>query len=224
MVALGIGVAVAACSDTATAPSARSFSTASVSADMGGGVNQGRGRADVVAGVFSQDFTVDPSQDNDIKLGNNEVIFPAGSICDPATSGYGEGTWDLPCAPLTQPITIHATWTSKYGHAWIDFGTPLRFVPSDDPTHWVRIIMKDFVQLDPAYGYPIFWQRPSDGAWVDESLSDPSMTSVRDLQGNRVARRLKHFSSYWIGAGETCDVMQSSCLPLSGFSGYLLGA
>lgn len=223
-VLLGIGVAVAACSDSATAPAARHFSPGSGLAEMGGGINQGRGKADVDKGVFSQDFVVDPSQQTTVNLGNHVVVFPAHSICDPATSGYGENMWDAPCTPLDQPITIRATWSSKYGHAFIEFGTALRFVPSDDPNQWVRLIMKDYGQLDPNYSYPIFWQRPSDGAWVDEGQIDPSMTSVRDLENNKVARRLKHFSSYWIGAGESCDAMEGSCLPLSGFAGYLLGA
>ncbi|HKO15804.1 MAG TPA: hypothetical protein VJU87_06175 [Gemmatimonadaceae bacterium] len=221
-----VGLMATACSDAPLAPSgARGFSAAGGTAVYTAADNQGRGRGDVTAGVFSQDLVVDPTQPTTLQFGSHSVYFPANSICDPATSGYGEDLWDAPCSPLQTPITIHATWAPKYGHASIDFQPALRFVPSSDPSQWVRITMKDYTPLDASYGYPIFWQRPSDGLWVDEALNDPTMASSKDPQANTVTRRIKHFSSYWVGAGESCTISldSDSCLSTSGFTGYLLG-
>jgi hypothetical protein len=60
--------------------------------------------------------------------------------------------------------------------------------------------------------------------WVDESVSDPSLWATADYSGNRVTRRLKHFSGYLVGAGEVCDAWTSdSCAPIMSFAGYMVG-
>jgi len=221
-----VGLMATACSDAPLSPgAARGFSATGGTAAYTSDNSQGRGRADVTAGTFSQDLVLDPSQPTTLQFGDHSVYFPAYSICDPASSGYGEDMWDSPCTPLQTPITIHATWSPKYGHASIDFQPALRFVPSSDPNQWVRITMKDYTPLDGTYNYPIFWQRPSDGLWVDESATDPTMAASKDLQGNTVTRRIKHFSTYWVGAGETCTISldSSTCLSTSSFTGYMLG-
>lgn len=220
--------AIAACADTATSPrpAARPQLANSYEQwllDNGGVSRDGRGRPNVTDSVWTKDFVVDPTQASQIKLGDHVVSFPAYSICDPATSGYGEDMWDAPCSPLQQPITIHASWNSKLGHAFIDFEPALRFVPTTDPSQYVTITMKDYVQLDSTATYPIFWLRPSDSTWVDESLTDASEASVKDLNGNKVTRRLKHFSGYLVGATEVCDAyLDSSCQSVLSFSGYLV--
>jgi hypothetical protein len=229
--ALAAAIMLAACSDTATAPpsaparprlSDKQFEQWLL--DNGGASRDGRGRKDRTDSVWTQDFVVDPTQPSTIKAGDHKVFFPANSICDPATSGYGEDVWDAPCAPLGTPITIHATWSSKYGHAYIDFQPALRFVPTSDPSQYVTITMKDYFDLDPSYHYPIFWYRPSDGVWVDESVDDASLASSEDVSGSRVTRRLKHFSGYLVGAGEVCDAWSgTSCAPIMSFAGYMVG-
>jgi hypothetical protein len=84
--------------------------------------------------------------------------------------------------------------------------------------------MKDYVQLDSTARYPIYWLRPSDSTWVDESMSDPSEASVMDVQGNKVTRRLKHFSGYLVGVNDVCDAFySSSCASVLSFNGYLVG-
>lgn len=223
-------VVVAACSDTATAPPPAARPRLSFGSyeqwllDNGGVSRDGRGRKNKTDSGWTQDFVIDPTQPATIKAGDHSVSFPANSICDPATSGYGEDMWDAPCSPLTTPITIHASWSSKLGHAFIDFQPALRFVPTSDPSQFVAITMKDYYNLDPSYHYPIFWQRPSDGEWVDESVSDPSLGSFTDLVGNRVSRRLKHFSGYLVGAGEVCDAWSGvDCAPVMSFAGYMVG-
>lgn len=225
-----VGLAVTGCSDTLSAPSAqpkRFTSNAAQEAWLlanGGPDRAGRGKADKELQVFSREFVVNPAQATTIKAGDHWVTFPAYSICDPATSGYGEDKWDAPCDALREPIVIKATWTSKYGHAHIDFQPALRFVPTNDPSQFVRLGMRDFDDFDPNASYPILWQRPSDGKWVDESFSDPSLGTFREEGGNnRVSRRLKHFSGYMIQGAESCDAWSAlSCLPLSEFAGWLV--
>jgi hypothetical protein len=222
---------VAGCADTATAPpptrarprlSEQQFEQWLL--DNGGVSRDGRGRKNKTDSGWVADFTIDPTQPNTIQAGDHSVYFPANSICDPATSGYGEDQWDAPCTPLQQPITIHASWNSKLGHAFIDFQPALRFVPTSDPSQYVRITMKDYWDLDPAAHYPIFWYRPTDDMWVDESVSDPSMASSTDYSRNRVSRRLKHFSGYLLGASEVCDAWTSTdCAPVVSFAGYMVG-
>jgi hypothetical protein len=229
--ALAVVAVATACSDTTTAPptpAARprlSFgSYEQWLLDNGGLSRDGRGRKNKTDSGWTQDFTFDPTQPYTLKAGDHVVTFPANSICDPATSGYGEALWDAPCTPLQTQITIHASWSNKLGHAFIDFQPALRFVPTNDPSRYVTINMKDSWPLDTTYHYPIFWLRPADSVWVDESLSDPSEASVEDLNGNRVQRRLKHFSGYLMGAGEVCDAFTSvDCSSVLSFSGYLFG-
>jgi len=222
--------ALAACADTATSPrpaAARPRLANSYEQwllDNGGLSRDGRGRPNKTDSVWTKDFVVDPTVASQIRLGDHLVSFPANSICDPATSGYGETLWDAPCTPLQQPITIHATWQSKLGHAFIQFSPDIRFVPTSDPSQYVTITMKDLVPLDSTGHYPIFWLRPSDSTFVDESMADSSESSVMDLDGNKVSRRLKHFSGYLVGATEVCDAsLDSSCVSVLSFSGYLVG-
>ena len=108
---------------------------------------------------------------------------------------------------------------------FVDFQPSLRFVPTSDPSRYVTITMKDYYDLDATLRYTIFWNRPSDGMWVDESANDPSMGTITDLNGNRISRRLKHFSGYLISGGEVCDAWSGSwCAPVVSFAGYLVGA
>ncbi len=67
-------------------------------------------------------------------IGNGgKIVFPGGSgiVCDPASSGYGPGTWDSPCTALSGNITVTAkTWVdSVTGKVDTDFQPHLRFVP-----------------------------------------------------------------------------------------------
>jgi len=229
--ATAVVILAAACADTTTAPPRFVPPPSNLSGKQleswllsnGGPSRDGRGRDDKTTEKWMQDVVVDPTQPTTVKFGDHTVYFPANSICDPATSGYGEALWDAPCTPAQAPITLHANWNSKLGHASIQFSPDLRFVPTSDPSQYVTITMKDYWDLDPSAPYPIFWQRPSDSLWVDESVFDPSMSSVMDVNGNKVSRRLKHFSSYLVGAAEVCDAWGGgSCAPITAFNGYMV--
>src|SRR5438105_6612637 len=110
--ALTVVVLAAACSDTATAPPVAARPRLSFGSyeqwllDNGGVSRDGRGRKNKTDSGWTQDFVVDPTQATTIKAGDHSVYFPANSICDPASSGYGEDMWEAPCSPLQQPITI----------------------------------------------------------------------------------------------------------------------
>src|SRR4029077_10260452 len=70
-------------------------------------------------------FTVDPNVSRSYTFGDHWIYFPAQSICDPATSGYGTTLWDAPCAPLTHSITVTVTWSDKSGYTVANFAPAL---------------------------------------------------------------------------------------------------
>src|SRR5437867_227982 len=79
----------------------------------------------------TQTFTLDPAG-GVVKVGDFQLDYPANAVCDPATSGYGEETWELPCETLSEPITITATywWVNKT--AFVDFQPDIRFAPDKE--------------------------------------------------------------------------------------------
>ncbi len=145
-------------------------------------------------------FTVDPSKNETfVYMGEHKIVFPAYSICDPATSSYGPSEWDAPCEPLTQPLTIRADTMTVNGHPHIRFSPDLRFVPSADSKHWVMLYLKDKAAADPsaAGSLSIVWAAP-DGTFVDETLSDPTLATQVQGSSSLVYRRVKHFSGYLV--------------------------
>jgi hypothetical protein len=155
----------------------------------------------------STSFTVTPSGGT-FYVGNHAVKFPAGSICDPATSTYGPGEWDAPCAPLTTPITISATVKTVKGFKSADFLPELRFVPSDDPSRWVWIYMhtpgargaRDLSEFN------ILFAETLGATPVNDAALDPSLRTYVDRSLGVSFRRIKHFSGYVVLTGFTsCD-------------------
>ena len=158
------------------------------------------------------DFTVTPSG-GWFAVGYNAVYFPPNSICEPTTSGYGPDSWDRPCAPATRPIAIRGrTGAGLNDRGWIHFDTDLRFVPSGNPAHWVRLYMwsRELRAPRPASAagraaiedrYRIFWIPAPGTAPVDESLRDASLDTHVLWGTGLVTRRVKHFSGYVVGSG-----------------------
>ena len=147
-------------------------------------------------------FTVDPTKhETFVYMGEHKIVFPAYSICDPATSSYGPTEWDKPCQPLTTPITIAADTMTVNGHPHLRFSPDLRFVPSVDPRNWVMLYMKDPSASDPLVGptLTILWEAP-DGTLIDETLSDPTLVTQVQGSSSIVYRRVKHFSGFLVSS------------------------
>jgi hypothetical protein len=149
------------------------------------------------------EFTIDPNQQQNVYLGSHTISFPAHSICDPETSSYGPEYWDAPCRAAHRPIKFRAKWSVSDGHARVDFEPSVRFVPPSSPwnfTDWVILSIKEPKALQVDRNYEILW-KGSNGGWVDESKTDPTLRAWSDWTGNRVSRRIKHFSGYNVTAG-----------------------
>lgn len=159
-------------------------------------------------------FTVDASG-GVFHVGNHVVVFPARSICDPATSSYGEGEWDAPCKPLTRPLTITARVSTANGVRAVDFSPSIRFVPSVSPARWVWIYMytpeaRGAADLSP---FAILFS-PSLGATpVNDALADPTLRTYVDTRSGISYRRIKHFTGYSVGAGFTDASSDSTVSP-----------
>jgi hypothetical protein len=140
--------------------------------------------------------------------GNHAVVFPAQSICDPTTSGYGPELWDAPCETLQTPLRIHAEVRRKDGKTWIDFTPSLRFAPATSSSRWVWMVMYT-PEARGATGdlsrFNVLWADRIGGATVDETPLDASMRTYVDTWSGISMRRIKHFSGYVAGSGRTCD-------------------
>lgn len=147
-------------------------------------------------------FMVDPKASKTYAFGKDWIYFPAHSICDPATSGYGLDLWDTPCTPLDKPIQITVHWSARGGHAFVHFSPELRFVPADahSTSNWVVLSLHDHRELLEQDAYSILYNPDGTNTWIDESLTDPTLCAWIDLAHNSVYRRVKHFSGYLVSA------------------------
>jgi hypothetical protein len=143
--------------------------------------------------------------------GNHAVVFPAGSVCDPATSTYGPGTWDDACSPLQSTLKVHAEVRRRDGVTSVDFTPALRFVPSTNSSKWVWMVMYSPEAKD-ATGdlsrFNILYAPTLAATPVDETTSDSTLRTYVDTWSGISIRRIKHFSAYeqgyGVGAGR-CD-------------------
>jgi hypothetical protein len=187
-IVLGLG---GACTDvvapTATAPNA-GFAGVPIP-------RRGNAGGDTVA----SEFVVYPNVSFTYQLGQgHQVTIPAYTICDPSRSGYGSSVWDAPCTVLRWPIKVTArSFHDPKGHPVVVFAPDLRF----EPTKTVTLYMRDTAAAsDPAA--KIYYCAVG-ASCVDESLSDPSLTTEVNPHNQFVYRRIKHFSSYVVTNGET---------------------
>jgi hypothetical protein len=136
-----------------------------------------------------------------IDIGNgSRITFPnaASSICDPATSSYGVGTWDSPCQPATRPVRITArTWVVKStGKLATEFRPALRFVPGPAAS-MVTLVLKDAARAGTRVDYC------AAGTCVDEAATDPSVATRLDARNGFAHRPVKHFSGYVVIANRS---------------------
>jgi hypothetical protein len=208
LISVGLSlVIVAGCSDTSTAPSApaqRSLAPAAPAFDYSSGGSFGDARSS---------FTVGASGGTRSVAGLFNVNFPAGSICDPDLSSYGEGTWDSSCVALARDIQITATVRLTSTGLAVDFAPELRFVPSKVVTVSTDIFApviranRDYFSRNPSALRPLamYYSPFLGGARVPDYIRDPSLVTHIDLQTGRIWRRIKHFSGYSVTTGEPCN-------------------
>jgi hypothetical protein len=166
-----------------------------------------------LADSASVDFSVGPNG-GVYYAGNHAVVFPAQSICDPATSSYGPGTWDQPCSPLQSTLKVHAEVRSANGQTWVDFSPSLRFAPSSNPAKWVWIVMYApgaIGATTSVSNFNILWASAIGGTTVDETPTDSTLRTYVDTWQGLALRRIKHFSGYTLPDGRTCDPAAESC-------------
>lgn len=203
--------AVSACSDVSTTPRATVRPPFDIAAlqplDSKSDAPPPKGpRPDPKAKVIHIDsstktLTIDPRASHTYAFGENWISFPAHSICDPETSGYGGSLWDTPCTPVTQPVKVTVHWSRRGGYAFAHFSPELRFAPADeqDVSHWVILSLHVQKKLQDLNAYNILYSVGED-EWIDESLADPTLRAWLDTQHNSVVRRVKHFSGYMVAA------------------------
>ena len=154
----------------------------------------------------SVDFVVGPNG-GVFYTGNHAVVFPSQSICDPAASTYGPGTWDQPCTPLQTTLKVHAEVRHSNGVTSVDFTPSLRFVPSSSSSRWVWMLMYSpeaiGAQADLS-DFNILWASRLGGTTVDEAVADTSLRTYVDTFQGLSLRRIKHFSGYTLGAERDC--------------------
>lgn len=155
----------------------------------------------------SANFTVSP-WGGVYRVGRHAVVFPAHSVCDPSTSGYGAELWDAPCSPATRGVAVRAIVRKQDGRTWVDFSPELRFVPSNNPSRWVWLFMStpeargargDVSEFNIAYAESI------GGVTVNDAAADPTLRTYVNPFGGMTFRRIKHFSGYVGNSGFTCD-------------------
>jgi hypothetical protein len=154
-----------------------------------------------------------------VKAGDYTLVFPERAVCDPATSGYGPATWDLPCETLNEPITITAT-TWRVGEAsYVDFSPDIRFAPDKEVVISIKRKARDAEEFQSQTMY--YFRTVGDYRYfLDEAAVDQTVETKHDYNGKRVWRRVKHFSGISIQLGQVCDdtVGDPDCISIdSGF-------
>jgi hypothetical protein len=192
------------CGDSSLAPTATKPSMSKVTTvGLISGSNSGSGSWNSGSGSGGTDttvsvMTVNPLSRAMFNIGDHKLFFPPNSVCDPALSSYGPSEWDMPCTPISAPLTITAkTWTNESGHAQISFSPALRFVPSALPWQAVTLYLKD--RYATAATNTIVWCDDA-GVCVDESIADPTEATMDDPTNGFIYRRIKHFSGYNVAA------------------------
>ncbi|HEX4934671.1 MAG TPA: hypothetical protein VFV33_15885 [Gemmatimonadaceae bacterium] len=152
-----------------------------------------------VAGTTtSYAFTVNPTVSQSFTFGVHMVKFPAYTICNPSTSGYGAGTWLSSCTKLTSPISMVATtWTDAQGRARIDFNVDIRFYPNNSGQ------LPAIYLLDPSASlsdYSRIDYCATSTACVNEAATDATLQTQREPVTGYLFRLIRHFSGYNVWA------------------------
>ena len=166
-------------------------------------------------------------------VGDFQVVFPAGAVCDPATTTYGARHWNDDCTPLSRSITVKVVAESHRDRMSIDFQPDLRFRPS---AGWVTIQTNAYRDLltsggvralspnEPYFRYfGILYVPTGSRSRIDEvaTTGDRSMVTYIDRNTGLVWRRIKHFSGFTLSSGFTCTTTDDGASCDSGGLGGL---
>jgi hypothetical protein len=160
-------------------------------------------------------FTVTSAGGTFVLNGVMVVNFPANSVCDPAKSSYGDGTWDKPCQVLQDDASVTFTATTRVTSSGVavDVSPAVRFSPSAVVTVGTTLFgpvltsNKNYYASNPsalsnlAFGY----SSSLGGTYVHDYTSDISLITHVNLTTGVIWRRVKHFSGYMIATGEPCE-------------------
>lgn len=139
-------------------------------------------------------LTISPTTNATFQVNTHKVQIVPGSVCDPKTSGYGPGSWNVPCTPAKSTVTVTAkSWTTKDGHPMVAFSPDIRFVPGKVNTIWLLDTKAASAKLD-----PLTWCPGNGAACVNEGATDGDLVTKYTSDGY-ASRRLKHFSGYTVG-------------------------
>ena len=212
LIAVAAVTAFAGCSDSSsTSPSARSVLA------PGHGPTLDISPSLTFSGYRTASFTLTASGGK-YTVGDGDglftLTFPANSVCDPAVSSYGPGTWDSPCTTLssTQSITVSATYGFTTNGFAVDFQPALRFNPNtsvkiSSPIYaGVLIPNAAYFAANPSIlRYVGIYYAPTLGGVGETDFAfDASVMTHVNLGTGQVWRRIKHFSGYNIGSGLPC--------------------
>ena len=191
LLAIG-GVLLGACAGDSTAPLATTPVSSQEQASPFVPTAAQTALIGVVDGTYQ--LTIDPRRDQYFMLGANLLSIPASSVCTlGAASGYGAGTWDLPCTPESRPVTISAVVRdAATDHPRIDFHPALRFNPAKN----VMLYLYVPVGIDDFAKKWIIQYCGDSTPCINEALGDPSLKTRVDKRSSIVFRRIKHFSGY----------------------------
>jgi hypothetical protein len=199
-----------ACSDAPTEPALKSFHPDAPSGpvfDFSGGGSR-------AFGDQTSDFAVTARGGTFSVNGIFSVNFPANSVCSPDRSTYGPTEWDKSCSTLgpmeAVKITARIRLTST-GLA-VDFSPALRFSPDAQVTLSTEIfnsVLKSnrayFTSNPDALDFlAMSYSQSFDGPAIADYTADKSLLTHVNLETGSVWRRVKHFSGYAVGSGDSC--------------------
>lgn len=199
----GTVLIAAACSDSAIAPTR---STASISLFSSPASQANLTLSNLGSRTYT--FTIDP-QGGSVKIGGFRLDYPANSVCDPATSGYGPEYWLAPCQTLTTSITMTAVVSYVDGQAQADFSPNIRFRPDASVLLSVKRprIVGQLLTDDLQRAYSMLYFKMVDGSryTIDEAATDSDLATKYDNGQGWVWRRIRHFTGYYVRSGDPCD-------------------
>jgi len=144
------------------------------------------------------------------------IKIPSNAVCDPATSSYGDGTWDSPCTTLAASQSLNVTVTYGFTDSNVpvlDVSPGIRFSPNSVVTlgtnAYASAIVADssyFAANPQALHYFGMYYTADLGKTAHTVAGqDNSLITHVNLGTGFVWRRVKHFSGYNILSGLPCD-------------------